>query len=167
MKGLFVGILLALIGYLTQSPLLILLGIVLAVLVALLNKPSKINYEYVDVKPKHIVIQAKPPKEKPLLPSELQAPFGKAIYEKEVSPIEKELKNLQVKFIAVKDKEEKKKLAKKIKKKEKELDEKMNLMAALPFGIQKKPTHPFSKIFRGIGVNLSVKLLKKFFEDED
>ena len=167
MKGVLIGTLLALIGYMTQNFLLIVLGIFLAVIIVIFDKPSKINYEYVDVKPKHIVMQGPPPKDKWPTPEEIQAPFGKAIYQKEIVPLEKEVKKLKINLIATKNPVTKKMFKKKLEKAEKKLDKKMDVMAALPFGIQKKKTHPVSKMFHGLGVNLSVKLFKKLYDDKE
>ena len=166
MKGVLIGTLLAVIGYMFQNSLLIILGIGLAILITIFDKPAKINYEYVDVKPKHIVMQGPPPKERWPTPQELQAPFGKAIYKKEVKPLEDKVKKLKIDFIAARNPETKKMLKKKLKKAEKTLDKKMDVMAALPFGIQKKKAHPVSGLFHGLGVNLSVKLLSKLFDDK-
>ncbi len=165
MKSLLIGALIIAVGYLTQSYLLMALGLILTALDFILEKPEKIEYEYIENKPKVIVINSKPREEKIPIPAEEPSPIGAALYEKELKPLENKLKKLRIDYLASKG-EAKKKIGKKISETEKDYLEKQKRLSAMPFGIKKEEGNPISGLFRGIGVNWSLKMLSHIFGEK-
>ena len=162
MKSLLIGLLIAAVGYLTQSLLLMVLGILLGVLGLFLEKPEQVNYKYVENKPKIIVVNSKPPKEKIPLPFEEPSPLGRAIHDKELKPLEDKLKKLTVDYFASTGEAKKKIEENYLKTKEEYLDKKSKL-SVLPFGVKKEESNPLSGLFKGIGINWSLKMLAHIF----
>ncbi len=166
MRSLLIGLVLVLVGWVTGSSVLVFLGVVLTAVVVFLEKEEKVVYEYVDNKPKHVVIQSKPVETKAPLPNEVLSPVGRAIYDKEVKPLEDKVKKLRVDSLVAKG-EVKEKLLKELKDAEKEYEEKLNKVSALPFGVRKEASNPVYSLFKGIGINLSVKIVSKLFDKKD
>jgi len=165
LKSLLLGVVLIIVGYITQNNLLIILGALLSVITFFLEKPEKVNYEFIENKPRHVVLQGKPPQDRAPLPSEIASPIGKVIYDKEVKPIEEKVKKLRIDSLVAKG-DVKEKLLKDLKEAEKEYDKKLNKVSALPFGVKKEAVSPVSKLFKGIGINLSVKMISKLFDKD-
>ena len=162
MRNVLIGLMLMLVGYVTQSFLLIIIGLILTVLTIYFEKQEEVVYEYVENKPKHILINSKPPEES-ITPFEEPSVLGQVIYEKEVKPIEDAVKKLRVYSMIAKG-DTKKKIDEELEKAEKIYKKQIEKTEALPFNVAKEHHSPFSKMFRGIGINLSVRLISKIFD---
>jgi hypothetical protein len=163
MIGVIIGIILIAFGFMTNSWLLIFLGIAAGLIFTALNRPAKIEYIEVEAepgqKPKHMVIAPPPPQQHYPLPQEMQAPFGKQIYQQgikvEVKKFEKQLKKKGKSPLEIKKavKEFKKDVAK---------GKKLTMADTFPY-FRPYPKHPGASLLMG----LPIALFRKTFGKED